>query len=455
MHIIIIGAGDVGWELARSLSRKQQDIVVVARDAEKVKLLGQELDLPFIAGNGANLDVLNKAGVAKARMLIAVTESDEVNIIACMLAKTLGVKHTVARVRNPESAGDIDVDTRGLIHSQVGIDVIISPEKAVAQEIAKMIHLPDAVEVEYYAGGKVMLIAVHVSEKSEADQRQLVDLALPEGCLVTGILKPDGVFLMPDDGPGTANAGDKVYIIGKAGVMKEASRLLRGAETPVNRVIILGGGMIGFSLAAILEAEKEHSFIVKIIEKDEDRADDLNRILGRTIVLSGDGTDISYFNDEEIAEADVLVAATGDDRTNMVASVMAARLGVPKVVSEVTRVGYAPIYEAVGVTETINPHLITASRIMKFTRGEDVLSLDLLRDEVAETMELVLPESAELVGKTIAQAGFPEGLLVGTIVRGEEVIIPDGDTLLKAGDHLIVFAIPRVCHRLGSYFVCR
>lgn len=454
MHIIIVGAGDVGRELARRLSRKQQDIAVVDKDAEKVRRLSQELDLPIITGNGANLDILNKAGIARARMLISVTESDEVNIIACMLAKTMGVKHTVARIRNPESAGDIDVDTRGLTHSQVGIDVIISPEKAVAQEIAKMIRMPDAVEVEHYADGRAMLIAVYVSEASEILRRPLQDFSLPESCLVAGVMKPNGEFLLPD-GQSMVDTGDKVYLIGNTEDMVKASRLVRGKETRADRVVILGGGMIGYSLAAQIEADKDHSGIVKIIEKDEARVDELNRKLSKTIVLPGDGTDISYFNDEEIAEADILVAATGDDRTNMVASVMGARLGVSKVVSEVTRVGYAPIYEAVGITETVNPHLITASRILKLTRGEDLLSLDLLRDEVAESMELVLPATAEVVGKTVAQANFPKGLLIGTIVREEEVIIPKGDTLLKAGDHLIVFAMPKVCSRLEDYFVCK
>jgi trk system potassium uptake protein len=454
VHIIIIGAGDVGRELARNLSEKRQDIVLVDKDADKLKQLGQELDLPVITGNGANLEILHKAGVSKAHILIAVTESDEVNIIACMLAKTLQVKYTVARVRNPESAGDIDIDTRGLTHTQMGIDLIISPEKTVAQEIAKTINLPDAVEVEYYAGGKAMLIAVYVDEKAEIKERRLQDFGLPEGCLVVGILKPDGRFKLPD-GQSTVSSGDKVYLVGSAKVMGQASWLLHGIKTPVNRVIILGGGMIGYHLAAILEDEKHHSFIVKIIEKDEARVDYLNRRLGKTIVLQGNGTDTSYFNEEELAEADILVAATGDDRTNMVASVMAARLGVPKVISEVTRIGYAPTYRAVGVTETINPHQITASRILKFTRWQDVLSLALLKDEVAETMELVLPESAEVVGKTVAQADFPKGMLVGTIVRGNEVIIPHGDTLLQVGDHLIVFTLPKVCNRLDEYFVCR
>ncbi|ADH85283.1 Trk system potassium transporter TrkA [Desulfurivibrio alkaliphilus] len=453
MHIIIIGAGDVGRELARRLSAKQQEIVVVDRDPQKVKQLSQELDLPVITGNGANLEVLHKANISKARMLIAVTESDEINIIACMLAKTMGMKYTVARIRNPESAGDIDIDTRGLIQAQVGIDVIISPEKAVAQEIAKAIHWPEASEVEYYADGRVMLMAVYLAALAESEQQPLQDFALPAGCSVVGLMKTDGKFILPEADT-MLSGGDKVYLAGRVAAVGKAGRMLHGSKTSIKRVIILGGGLIGYTLASILEGEKEHSYTVKIIEKDEKRVDELNRKLGKSIVLQGDGSDISYFNEEEIAEADVLVAATGDDRTNMVASVMGLKRGVAKVISEVTRIGYGPIYEAIGITDTINPHLITASRILKFSRGEDVLVLDLLKDEVAESMELVLPAGAEVLGKNITQAGFPKGLRVAAIVRDDEVIIPDDDITLTAGDHLIIFAVPKVCSRLGSYFVC-
>ncbi|WP_291321294.1 Trk system potassium transporter TrkA [Desulfonatronospira sp.] len=452
MHIIIIGGGGVGRELAQNLFHKRQSIVVIENNKEIAEKLGQDLDLSVINGNGANLDILHKAKIKSADMLIAVTGADEVNIIASMIAKKLGVHFTVARVRNPERAGSIDVDTRGLVHKEIGIDMIISPEKAVAQEISKMIHFPEAVEVEHFAKGRVMMVSTTVTQEARITNTTLQELDLPRGCIVVGIKRSNGDFVLPG-GRDKIQVGDKVYLIGKAEVMRKASSLLHHESSRVDRVIILGGGIIGFYLASILESDQQRSFIVKIIEQDPDRVEELNRKLSRTIVLQGDGTELSYYNEEEISEADILVAATENDRTNIVASMMGQKLGVHKVISELTRIGYASIYDTLGILETVNPHLITASQILRFTRREDVASLCLLKEEAAEVMEVVLPETACVVGQKISQAGFPKGLLIGTIVRGDEIIIPDGNTVLKADDHLVIFTI--VCFNLDRFFACR
>ena len=321
-----------------------------------------------------------------------------------------------------------------------------------AQEISKMIHFPEAMEVEHFAKGRVMMVSTTVTEEAKITDTTLQKLPLPKGCIVVGIKRAGGDFLLPG-GNDKIRVGDKVYLIGKAEVMREASWLLHHEPARVNRVIILGGGLIGYDLASILETDQHKSFLVKIIEQDPERVEELNRKLSKTIVLQGDGTELSYFNEEEIAEADILVAATEDDRTNIVASVLGQKLGVHKIIAELTRIGYAQLYDTLGIMENVNPHLITAAQILRFTRREDVASLCLLKEEAAEVMEVVLPESACVVGQKISQAGFPKGLLIGTIVRGEEVIIPDGDTVLKANDHLVIFTL--VCFNLDRFFACR
>ncbi len=450
MYIVIIGGGDVGQELAKNLYARDHEVVLVDKDAEKVERLNQELDFLVISGSGANLEVLHKAKIKSAHMLIAATESDEVNIIACMIAKTLGVRYTMARVRDPESARDIDIDAQGLSQEKLGIDVIISPEKAVAQEIAKMIQFPGAVEIEYFAGGLAMMVGVYVDEEARITDRRIEKLPFPEGCIVVGVKRQDGDFFLPG-GKDKIKPGDKVYLTGRSSVMAEASALLLPKTNHVRRVIILGGGSIGYNLATILESNRENTYMTKIIEKSEKCCDMLYRNLNKTTVVQGDETEISFFNEEEITEADILVAVTGDDRTNIVASVTGRRLGVNIIISEVTRIMYKHIYDTVGITHIVNPHQITAAQILRYTHKEEVVSLSVLKNEVAEVEEMVLLDSADVVGKSIAEANLPKGLLVGAIVRNDEVIIPNGSTVFHAKDQLIIFAMPKVCSQLDCF----
>ena len=449
MHIVIVGGGAVGTELANSLVSKKQTVAVVEKDPARVAQLEQNSSILVVRGNGASIETLEMAKIGSAQMLIAVTEIDEVNIIACMVAKKKGVPVTVARIQDPEHAEDDS--SRGLTREQMGIDHIISPERAVAQEIAKMIFFPDAEEIEYFADGKVMMVRLSIPEESEIANRSLKDLQLHAGFIVAGIKRSNGDFVIPG-GKDKINSGDKVYLIGGGKVVREASWLLPHGAIRVRKVVILGGGKIGQYLASLLESRRERSFLTKIIEKDAARCEDLNRVLRNTIVLQGDSSDCSYFNREELGEADVLIAVTGDDRNNMVAAVMGERLGVKKIIAEVTDISYLPVYGAIAIENTVNPHLITTAQILRLTRNEDLVSLSILKNEEAETMELVLPSSAPVAGKTVENARFPNGMLVGTVVRDGQVIIPHGGTVLEAGDHLVVFALPKVSNRLDRYF---
>lgn len=452
MHIVIVGGGAVGTELAGSLVSKKQTVAVVEKDPARVSQLEQNARILVVRGNGASIETLEMAKIGSAQMLIAVTEIDEVNIIACMVAKKKGVPVTVARIQDPEHAEDDS--SRGLTREQMGIDHIISPERTVAQEIAKMIFFPDAEEIEYFADGKVMMVRLSITKESEIANRSLKDLQLNAGFIVAGIKRSNGDFIVPG-GKDKINSGDKIYLIGSGKVVREASWLLPHGAIRVRKVVILGGGKIGQHLASLLESSRERSFLTKIIEKDAARCEDLNRVLRNTIVLQGDSSDCSYFNREELGEADVLIAVTGDDRNNMVASVMGERLGVKKIIAEVTDISYLPVYDAISIENTVNPHLITAAQILRLTRNEDLVSLSILKNEEAETMELVLPASAPVAGKTVADARFPNGMLVGTVVRDGQIIIPHGGTVLEDGDHLVVFALPKVSNRLDRYFAAQ
>lgn len=446
MHIIIVGGGGVGYELARNLSEKNQDVVVIEKNGLKARRFRESLDVMIIEDNGANASVLEKADIKNADMLIAVTQYDEINIIACMLAKQYRVPRTVCRIRN---SGYADEDSI-LTPQQLGIDVVINPERVAAMEISKMLHFPDAGEVEYFNRGNVMMLGTVVGSEADITDVPLYKLPLIPGCVVVGISDPKGKFIVPG-GSDVIRPGNKIYLLGKTRTLKDISTLLHHEKTRVNQVTILGGGMIGLQLARFLE-ESRHPFSVKLIEKDQERCEDLCQKLNKTLVLQGDATEIAMLREEDTDAADAVIAVTGDDRTNIVAALLARQFGVKKIICEVMRPQFVPVYSALGIDSVINPRLLAASQIVRFTRREEVVALSILQDEKAEIIELVLPGSARVAHKKIADAHFPRGMLIGSIVRREEVLIPNGDTVLLPEDHLIIFAIPPVSARLDRFF---
>lgn len=445
MYIIIIGGGGVGYELARNLSDKDHDVVVIEKNPEVARQFSETLDVMVIEDNGAKAGVLERAGVKQADMVIAVTQVDEVNIVAAMLAKRYGVPFTVARVRDEEY-----FDSAVLTREQVGIDMIINPEKAAAQEISKMIHFPEASDVEYFHRGQVMMLGLQVGKEAGITEIPLRNVPLPQGCIVVGISGANDKFIIPS-GDDIIQPGDKIYLVGSSKILKDASGLLHHEMTSIRRIVIQGGGMVGLKLAQLLEGSARN-FEIALTDTCEERCEDLSSQLGNTLVLKGDATDLSFFHEEEMEFADAIVAVTGDDRNNILLSVLARQLGVKKIIAEVMDPQYVVIYNTLGIDSVINPRLVTASQILRYTRPEDVISLSILKDEKAEVMEVALPESARVAGKRIARAGFPRGMLIGSIVRNGKVIVPYGDTRLHGGDHLIVFYLPELSGQLGRYF---
>lgn len=446
MHIIIVGGGGVGYEVARNLSEKDQDVVVIEKNEIKARRFDESLDVMVIVDNGANAAVLERAGVKKADMMIAVTQVDEVNIIACMLAKQYDVPITVCRIRNSGYAGDSSV----LTPKQLGIDIVINPERVAAMEISKMLHFPDASEVEYFDHGKVMMLGVIVGAEADITGVPLHKLPLIKNCIIVGISDPYGKFIVPG-GNDVIYPGNKIYLLGDTRTLKDISSLLHHEKTRVSQVTILGGGMIGQQLARFLEESKQ-PFNVKLIEKNVERCGELCRQLDKTLVLQGDATEIAMLREEDTDKADAVIAATGDDRSNIVAALLARQFGVKKIICEVMKPQYVSVYSALGIDSVINPRLIAAAQIVRLTRREDVLALSILQDEKAEVIEIVLPESARVVNKRIAAASFPRGMIIGSIIRQGEVIIPGGNTKLLPEDHLVIFAVPKVSTKLDRFF---
>lgn len=447
MHIIIVGGGGVGYELARNLSEKAQDVFVIEKNEVKARRFTEALDVMVIEGNGASAAVLEQANIKNADMMIAVTEVDEVNIIACMLAKQYDVPITVCRIRNSGYAEDESV----LTPKQLGIDIVINPERVAATEISKMLHFPDVAEVEYFDRGKVMMLGVVVGSEAGITGVPLRSLPLHEDAIIVGISDPKGKFIVPG-GDDVVNPGNKIYLLGNSRTLKDVSSLLHHEKTLVSNVTILGGGLIGRQLARLLERSKQ-SFTVKLIEKNVDRCEELCQDLSKTLIIQGDATEIAMLKEEDTDVADAVIAATGDDRNNIVTALLARQFGVRKIICEVMKPQYVPVYSALGIDSVINPRLLAAAQILRLIRKEDVIAFSILQDEKAEVIEIILPPSARVAHKTVVEARFPRGMLIGSIVRNdEEVIIPNGNTVLLPEDHLVIFSVPKVSVKLDRYF---
>ncbi|HHX50724.1 MAG TPA: Trk system potassium transporter TrkA [Clostridia bacterium] len=443
MRSIIIGAGKVGYSIAQMLSLENHDVVLIEKDEERRRIVDQNLDVQTIGGNGASLGVLKQAGVAEADLVIAVTEADELNMIACLIAKSFGVPRTVARVRNPEYMEITEEEALGTF----GVDLIINPERVAAQLIAKLIKFPEAANVEYYAQGSVQLLELRLSEKAPIVSTKLRDLRLPHRFLIVAILRNEKMIIPRGDD--ILYPEDLIFIIAKTTEMLDIEKLLGTTHTDIKSVIILGGGRLGIYLASLLEKK---NLSVKIIDKDLSQCHRCVENLQNVLVINGDGTDLTLLEEEDTGTTDLFVAATGDDKVNLLVSLLAKHLGAKKTIAQIRRSDYATLVEKVGVDITVSPRILTASAILKFIRKGDIVSVTLLGGAKAEMLEFIAPENSKVVNKPLRVLKFPVGAIIGAIGRQQKVIIPSGDDLILPGDHVIVFALPEAIKKVEHFF---
>ena len=447
MHIIIVGGGGVGSALAKLLSEENQDVVMIEHDPEKARRLNEELDVMVNCSNGASAKSLEEAGIKNAEMLIAVTEVDEINIISCMLAKKYNVEITVARVRNPEYYEGAAV----LSSDQLGIDIFINPERVASYEIAKIIRDPDIRETKYFAKGRIKMISVVVDKKTKIVNEPLNKVPFPKNTMVAAIERPNGEFIIPG-GNDVILPNDKLFILGQRGMLTDIGWLLQKKELKTPNVVILGGGRIGFQLAEMLESNKKNNINIKIIEKSTDCCQNIASRLTRTLILQGDATDLSFLRQEEIQNADIMVAVTGDDRTNILASVLAKHFGVKKTICEVINQDYYTLFENLGIEHIISPRILTAAQILRLVRKGDVFSFSFLEAGKMEFMELSIPKDAKVANKKLQHAGIPSGILIAAILRDDNIILPRGNDYLLPNDRVVIFSSPKLNHHIDRLF---
>jgi len=443
MRVIIIGAGKVGYNIAQILSNENHDVVIIEKDEERYKIIQETLDVQAINGSGASSEILEEADISAADLLIAVTESDELNMIACILAKQYGVPKTVARVRNPEYA-DNNLLTQSTI---LGIDLLINPEKVTAWEIAQLIEVPEAIDVEYYADGKIQLLELEINNDAPIINKKLKDFNIPYRYVIVSILR--GETMIIPRGNDIIKEKDIIFILARTKDMIHIEKLIGKERAKIKNVMILGGGRIGYYLAKLLEEKK---IGVKIIEKNFQRCKEIAKNLNSTLVLHGDGSDIDLLKEEGAGQVDAFVALTEDDKLNLLVSLLAKHLGVKKTIAQIRRSDYMPLIERVGIDIAVSPRLLTAAAILKFIRRGHIISVSLLSGAKAEMIELIVPENSKIVNKYIRDLAFPEGAIIGSICRVDDVIIPSGNDYLVPGDRIIVFALPKAVHKVESFF---
>ena len=435
MSIIIVGAGDVGYYLAKKLVAEKKEVLVIEKDDRKVKRLTDEVNCQAITGSGSNPAVLKEAGVEKAEMLIAVTDSDEANITACVLASLQShVPIKIARVRqesfsNPDKQEEFNIE-------KLGIDLIINPEHRAAEEILNILTVPGAVEILKFLDNRVRFIGARVTQSCRLlgiPFEELFGLRQELRLLVAAIFRNQQLIV--PKGTDCLKEGDLIYFVAMPDNIHKIMEYLGHSGGSVKRVMIDGGGTIGMTLAKSLEAE---GVSVKIVENDPNRCSVLIRNLDKSVVLNGLATDQDLLLQENIKNMDAFISVTSDDENNILSSLLSKRLGAPWAITLANQTSYVPLITAIGVDVVINPRLLAVGAIMHYVRRGKVLSVASLRDEV-ELIEVEALESSELVEKKISEIPWPPRCLALAIERGEEVLIPTGETVIAPHDKVLLF----------------
>jgi len=444
LKILILGAGQVGSTVAESLVSEANDITVVDSDGEKLRLLQDRLDLRTLTGNASHPSVLEAAGIADTDMLLAVTQSDEVNLVACKLAASLYNTPTrIARIRAADFLERDEVFNK----ENFCVDFSICPEQILTDYIVKLIEFPEALQVLEFADGKASLVAVRAFEGGPLVGKPISFLRthMPQvETRVAAIFRKDRPII--PEGTTVVEAGDEIFFIAATANIRSVLKEMRRMDKPTKRVMIVGGGNIGRRLAQALE----NTYQVKLIEFNRKACEKLAGELTNTLVLNGDGTDEKLMQQEHVEEVDVFCALTNDDENNIMSTLLAKQGGARKVIALINRSAYVGLVQGGKIDIALSPAQVTIGSLLAYVRQGDVAAVHSLRRGAAEALELVAHgdrKSSQVVGRRIEEIDLPKGATIGAIVRAGEVVVAHHDTLIEAEDHIIVFVINKAIVR--------
>lgn len=452
MKIVIVGDGKVGYTLTKSLSEEGHDLVVIDNNRRVLQSSQEALDVAVVDGNGASVEVQREAGVGTADLLIAATNGDETNLLCCMVAKKLGCKHTIARVRNPE----YDQQIR-FMREELGLSMVINPEKAAALEIFRLLQFPSFLKRDSFARGNAELVELKLKDgnalvgKAMQQFRTVADV----NALVCAVERENDIFI--PKGNFTMQSGDRITIAADAADLMRLIKNLKVYTPKAQHVMIIGGSRTATYLAQRLIRNK---IGLTIIELDEKRCKDLSEMLPQATVINGNGTDQKLLLSEGIASSDAVVSLTGIDEENLLVSMFANYVGVPKTITKINRTEYNPVFESMGgIDSVVSPKLLTANEIVRYVRamehttGGSVLTLYKIVDGKAEALEFSVKGEAPFINIPLYRLKLKKNVLIASIIRARKVIIPSGSDVMQKGDTVIVVTeANRAIHDLKDIF---
>jgi trk system potassium uptake protein TrkA len=435
LKIVIVGAGEVGFQIAGHLTSENKEVVVIDKNTDAIRRVSDNLDVQVILGSGSSPVVLEEAGIRDAEIILAVTDSDETNLVACLVANMLSPStQKLARVRE----GDFDQYHDHFRENAPHINTIINPEIEVVKTIEGMLRLPGAADVGEFANGRIKFIGVYLNENSDlADTRlaEIPDKISHIRLLVAALVR--GEELIIPRGDDRLMPGDLVYFISEDDKLQETLAVFDKQDLPLKRALIVGGGNIGFRLARSLEND---SIFCKIIDSNSDRCAKIAEDLTKTIVLCGDGSDQTILAEENIQDTDVVIAVTDSEETNILVSLLAKRMGAKKAITKITRFSYLPLMKTIGIEKVVSTRLSAINTILQHIRKGKILSDISIKGEQGEVLEAVALETSDIVDKPLNQISFPKGTIVAGIIHRDNIIIPTGDSIIRPQDRVIIFA---------------
>jgi len=446
VSVVIVGAGEVGFHVAERLSNEGRQVVVVDLETDRLDYVQSHLDVGVIEGNGASPSVLERAGIANATLFVAVTSVDEVNLVGCTAARGRPDLVRVARISNP----DFYTEAARLRPERFGVDVMINPERELALDALQLLQSTVATDVAAFAGGKLQLISLQVTDNAPIMNRTLADVTAELGDfpLLTAAIERDGRTLVPD-GSTVVRAGDQVYVVATVDAVKKAIELAGHQHTELTRVMIAGGSREAFYLGQLLQ---EHNVSATLLVQDRHRAQELAEKLHKALILNGDATDVELLEVEGVGDMDAFVALTDEDRTNILSALVAKHAGAKQVVTLVNKIEYVSLARAIGLDAAVSPRLSAANAILRQVRSGSVTRVATFKDTDAEAISFTVSAASPLVGKPLMEVQFPEGTIVAAILRGDTVIVPRGHDQLKTGDTAIVFTLQEAVNNVTKLF---